>query len=294
MFSEASVKTQTQQVGRPLERVLTKPRRFTKEAGAIGMKHLILGILLLACAACTTGSGKYLWRVRDFALAPGPRVHFLRPNQTDALTMSTQTVQKLLLAHLRISRTANIQAELLVIEDTDPNAFAGLVNGRRVVAINTAMIRLIGDDIDAYAALLGHESAHWARNHGGSREARSNTLQGFSTLAGLGLSAVGVPAAGWITGLGADLIDASYSRDDEREADALAIDYMLANGFEPEGAVRLHEKMLKSSGAVRVPFLSGHPSGEERIENLKKLIAAKKSRPDWDDRDTGNKEPFDF
>jgi predicted Zn-dependent protease len=258
------------------------------------MKHLALGVLLLTVAGCAATSGKYLWRVRDFALAPGPRVRFLRPNETDALTMSTQTVQKLLLAHIRISRAANVQSELLVIEDTAPNAFAGLLNGRRVVAINTGMIRLIGDDIDAYAALLGHESAHWARDHGSSREARSNVLQGFSTLAGLGLSAAGVPAAGWITGLGADLIDASYSRDDEREADALAIGYMLANGFKPEGALRLHEKMLENSGGVRIPFLSSHPSGEERIENLKKLIAAKKAQPNMDDQNRGSVEPFGF
>jgi predicted Zn-dependent protease len=259
------------------------------------MKHLAFGILLLAFAACTTTSGKYLWRVRDFALAPGPKVRFVRPNHTDALTMSTQTVQKLLLAHIRISRAANVQAELLVIEDTDPNAFAGLLNGRRVVAINTGMIQLIGDDIDEYAALLGHESAHWAKGHGRSREARSNVLQGISTLAGLGLSAAGVPAAGWITGLGVDVIDASYSRDDEREADALAIEYMLASGFDPAGATRLQEKILKHPGGLRIPFLSSHPSGEERIENLKNLIAAKKSRSKIiEDPNDRNVEPIDF
>jgi predicted Zn-dependent protease len=88
----------------------------------------------------------------------------------------------------------------------------------------------------------------------------------------------GIPAAGVITGLSADLIEASYSRDNEREADALSIDYTLANGFDPHGAVRLQEKMLKLPVGLKVPFLSTHPSGQERIENLKKLIAARQEK----------------
>ena len=95
---------------------------------------------------------------------------------------------------------------------------------------------------------------------------------------GAGIAAAGVPAAGLITGLAADIVDASYSRDDEREADAASIDYMMANRFDPARAVRLHEKMLKLPG-IRIPFLSSHPSSEERIENLRKLIEAKKSDP---------------
>ena len=80
-----------------------------------------------------------------------------------------------------------------------------------------------------------------------------------------------------ITGLGANLIEGSYSRDDEREADALSIDFMSVNGFDPQGAVQLQEKMLRLPVGLKVLFLNTHPSGEERIENLKKLIAAKKS-----------------
>ena len=87
----------------------------------------------------------------------------------------------------------------------------------------------------------------------------------------------GVPGAGYISGFGADLIEASYSRDDEREADAFGVEYMTAAGFDPGATVRLHEKMLKLPSGVRIPFLSSHPSGQERIENLKKLIEAKKS-----------------
>ena len=95
---------------------------------------------------------------------------------------------------------------------------------------------------------------------------------------GAGLSAAGVPAAGLISGLGADLIDASFDRVQEREADALSIEYVMANNYDPMAAIRLHEKFLKIERGLRLPFLSTHPSSEERIQNLKALIEAKRRR----------------
>jgi len=241
------------------------------------MKTLAFGILLAILAGCSTSNDSVVWRVREMALAPTSTVTLYGAGETVLLTMNRQTVQKLLLAYFRITRSAGIQAELFLVEGDDPNAFAGLINGRRMIAVNIAMVKLIGENVDEFAALFGHEAAHWAKGHVDSSKTRSSTIQGIGTLVGVGLGLAGIPAAGVITRLPADLIEASYSRDDEREADALSIDYMLANGFDPQGAVRLQEKMLKLPGGLKVPFLSTHPSGEERIENLKKLIEAKQS-----------------
>lgn len=90
-----------------------------------------------------------------------------RPNGEIAASINTQTIQKLMLAHLRITRSANVQAELIIYDGEEPNALAGLADGRRVIGVNTAMIKLIGDDINEFAALLGHETAHWAKGHVG-------------------------------------------------------------------------------------------------------------------------------
>lgn len=242
------------------------------------MKRLALACLLWLLAGCATRSqGDLYWNVRDLALVRSPTVALLGPKEQIILQLNTQTIQKLMLAHLRISRTANVQTDLLLVEGDDPNAFAGVIRERRAVVITTGMVKLIGDDIDEFAALLGHETAHWAKGHIESGQMRAATIQGIGTLIGVGLGVVGVPGAGYITGLGANIIEASYSRDDEREADAASIDYMLASGFDPAAAVRLHEKVLKLPSDVRIYFLSGHPSGEERIENLKKIIEAKKA-----------------
>jgi hypothetical protein len=41
-----------------------------------------------------------------------------------------------------------VQADLFIVEGGDPNAFAGLTHGRRMVGINVGMIKLIGESVD--------------------------------------------------------------------------------------------------------------------------------------------------
>jgi len=219
---------------------------------------------------------KLAWRVKDMALERKPSVDLQGRNEQIVLTLPTRTIQQLTLAHLRISRSANVYSELYIVEGDEPNAFASPHNGQRIIAINVGMIKLIGTDANQYAALIGHETAHWAKGHVDSGQTRSNTLNALGTLAGVGLSAVGVPAAGLVTGFGVDLIDSSFNRDQEREADALGIDYMIANHYDPRAAIRLHEKFLTLDRGLHLPFLSSHPSSQERIQNLKALIEAKK------------------
>jgi predicted Zn-dependent protease len=209
-------------------------------------------------------------------VSPVPVIELTTADSNVLLTVEKRTMQKLFLSHVRITRAASVQAELVLVGGDAPNAFAALISGRRAVAINLGMVKLIGADDDEFAALLGHETAHWAKGHVDSGRTRSSTIQGLGTLVGVGLGVAGVPAAGLISGLGADIVESSFSRDDEREADAWGLDYMMAAGSDPWAAVRLHEKMLALPGGVRIPFLSSHPSGQERIENLKRLIEAKK------------------
>jgi predicted Zn-dependent protease len=220
--------------------------------------------------------GKLAWRVKDVVLEKGALLDFYKPNEQIALTIPRRTIQEIMLAHLRISRTAGVPSELYIVDGEEPNAFATFINnGQRIIGINLGMVKLIGGDINEYAALIGHEAAHWAKGHVDAGRTRTNTLNAIGTMVGVGLSAAGVPAAGLISGLGVDLIDSSYDRDQEREADAQSVDYVVATNYDPRGAITLHEKFLKIDRGFRIPFLSSHPSSEERIQNLKALIESK-------------------
>lgn len=239
---------------------------------------LLLLCMVFLTTGCSLGRQKLAWRVRDVVLAQTPAVSLQGRDERVVVTLPTKTLQQMMLAHFRIARSANVQAELFIVDGEEPNAFAGLHAGQRIIGINVGMVKLIGDDADEYAALIGHEAAHWAKGHVDSGQLRTNTLNAVGTLVGAGLGLAGVPAGGLIAGLGVDLIDASYSREQEREADAQSLEYMSVSGYEPRAAIKLHEKMLSAGRAFRLPFLSSHPSGDERIENLKALIDAKPSQ----------------
>ena len=239
------------------------------------MRKFILAIFCVMLAGCSAQQPKVYWRVRDMVLGQGPVMDLESPDQKILLSVPTRTVQEIMLAHLRISRTAGVPSEFYIVDGEEPNAFAGIIQGRRVIGINLGMIKVLDGNISEYAALIGHEAAHFAKGHGAAGKTRSSTLSAVGTLVGVGLSAAGVPAAGLISGLGVDLIDSSFDRDQEREADTLSIEYMMANNYDPWAAIRLHEKFLKIDRGLRLPFLSSHPSGDERIENLRAPIDAK-------------------
>ena len=241
------------------------------------MKKFVLAIVSLMLAACTMGQSKLYWRVKDMVLLQGPVLDLANPSEKILMTVPTKTMQEMMLVHLRISRTAGVPSEFYIVDGEEPNAFAGIIDGQRVTAMSIGMIKLINGDVHEYAALIGHEVAHWAKGHVDAGRTRSHTLNAVGTLVGVGLGAAGVPAPGLISGLGVDLIDASFDRDQEREADAQSIDYVIANNYDPWAAVRLHEKFLKIDRGLRLSFLSSHPSSEERIKNLRALVQTKQS-----------------
>lgn len=238
-----------------------------------------LWLFLLLLFGCGAQQGRLVWRVKDMALERRPVVELLGINEQIVFKISTRTIQEMTLAHFRISRAANVQSDLYIIEGDEPNAFAGPnPRGQKIIAINLGMVKLIGDDANQYAALLAHEAAHWAKGHVDAGQTRTSTLNAIGTLVSVGLSAAGVPAAGIISGLGIDLIDSSFNRDQEREADAQSIDYIMASHYNPGAAIALQEKLLTVDSGVRLSFLSSHPSGEERIRNLRAIIQSKTDR----------------
>jgi predicted Zn-dependent protease len=77
--------------------------------------------------------------------------------------------------------------------------------------------------------------------------------------------------------VGAGALFASYSRDDEREADASAIEYLDRAGIDPSGLMRFFETLAEGGrrpGLVERWFAT-HPMTEDRIESTRQAIAAK-------------------
>ena len=60
-----------------------------------------------------------------------------------------------------------------------------------------------------------------------------------------------------------------FSRDDESDADLVGLELAARGGYNPQAAVSLWQKMAQAGGGAGGPaFLSTHPSGPERIQQL--------------------------
>ncbi|MBE2263846.1 MAG: M48 family metallopeptidase [Burkholderiaceae bacterium] len=125
-------------------------------------------------------------------------------------------------------------------------------------------LRLTDDEV---AMIMGHEMAHALREHARERLAKTQAT-------GLGLS-LAAQLLGWgqigdvAANLGTQLLTLKYSRDDETEADLVGLEIAARAGYNPQASVSLWQKMMAVKGAQgSASFLSTHPAGPERIQQL--------------------------
>lgn len=141
----------------------------------------------------------------------------------------------------------------------------------------TRGILLTLSDEGELAALLGHELGHVNARHTAHQMSQGTLISALAV--GVG-AAIGTQnqdlgnLAGQLGMVGAGMLLASYSRDNERQADALAMDYMVRSGYHPQGAVGLMDMLRKTSKEKPDTFqlmFATHPMSEERYQNLKEL-----------------------
>ena len=135
------------------------------------------------------------------------------------------------------------------------------------------------DDEAELAALLGHELGHVNARHAAQRQGQAMVTQAAMT----GVNIIGTAAgfgglADLGTQLGASVLLSSYSRDNEREADALGQEYMVRAGYPASGMVGLQqllvEQQKESPGMLQTMF-STHPMSSERRDSAKQLAESK-------------------
>ena len=160
------------------------------------------------------------------------------------------------------SRQWNWQVNLLGSKQI--NAFC-MPGGK--IAFYTGILNQLKLTDDEAAMIMGHEMAHALREHARARIAKS---QGTGTLLSLGAQLLGLGQLGdMAANLGTQLLTLRFSREDESDADLVGLELAARGGYNPQAAVSLWEKMGQaSSGAGGPSFLSTHPSGPQRIQQL--------------------------
>ena len=165
---------------------------------------------------------------------------------------------------------AKVPFTIKVIEDDEINAFA-LPGG--FFYVNTGLI-LAADNEAGLAGVMAHEIAHVAARHATRNETKSEIIN----LASVPLIFFGGPVAMFLrqaVNLAVPMSFLKFSRDAEREADLLGIQYEYAAGYDPEEFVKLFEKLevteKKKKGLVDKAFAT-HPMTTERIKRAQKEI----------------------
>lgn len=165
---------------------------------------------------------------------------------------------------------AKVPFVIKVIASDEVNAFA-LPGG--YFYVNSGLI-MAADNESELAGVMAHEIAHVAARHA----TRTETKRDLWNLASIPLVFVGGPlgfALQEAAGLAVPMGFMKFSRDAEREADLLGLEYDYASGYDPAALVQFFEKMKvlekKHPNLVDKAF-STHPMTEDRIRRAQTEI----------------------
>lgn len=148
------------------------------------------------------------------------------------------------------------------------------------IAATRGILLALGNEAEL-AALLGHELGHVNARHTAQQMSKALLTQtvvgSVSVLAGTQGALYG-QLASQIGAIGAGALLASYSRDNEREADGLGMEYMVRSNYSPQGMIGLMEMLQSLSkhkpGAIELMFAT-HPMGEERYKTVVETVNSK-------------------
>ncbi len=177
---------------------------------------------------------------------------------------------------------AKVPFTIKVIDDDEINAFA-LPGG--YFYVDSGLI-LAADTESELAGVMAHEVAHVAARHA----TRNATRAQIFNLASIPLVFVGGPigyVVREVAGLAVPMGFLKFSRDAEREADLLGLQYDYAAGYDPQAFVQFFEKLKAGEkqhrGMVAKAFAT-HPMTGDRIKRAQQEIAIMlPSKPEYVD-----------
>jgi predicted Zn-dependent protease len=168
---------------------------------------------------------------------------------------------------------AKVPFTIKVIDSDEINAFA-LPGG--FFYVNSGLI-LRADEEAELAGVMGHEIAHVAARHGTKTATKGEIMQ-MATIPIMILAPYGMAGYGIYEGLNL-AIPMSYlkfTRDSEKEADFLGLQYMYKSGYDPNAFVSFFEKIeaeeRRHPGSIPKIF-STHPPTPDRVQKAQEEIA---------------------
>lgn len=165
-------------------------------------------------------------------------------------------------------KKAEFPTQFFIINNPEINAFA-IPGGNMYV--HTGLLEAAEDESEILG-VMAHEYGHVLYRHSAKQASRTTGAQTLSSLvlgdqAGIASSVGGLVASGALQ---------SYSRQDELEADSVAVPTLYASGYDPNGMVSLFQTLKQRYGEQSglMLYFSSHPATSDRIQRVQASIAA--------------------
>jgi len=158
--------------------------------------------------------------------------------------------------------------EVNLIGSSQINAFC-MPGGK--IAFYSGILKQLELTDDEVAMVMGHEMAHALREHARERMGKAAATNGLATIGSTVASVffgVNPNLTDFVAKQGANLLSLKFSRDDETEADLVGMELAARAGFDPRAGITLWQKMAEANKGAPPQWLSTHPSGGSRIEEI--------------------------
>lgn len=177
-----------------------------------------------------------------------------------------------------MERQAGVEAKLIWSTNDNVNAFATIVGDEKVVVVQQGLLAMVDSDRDEVAAVLGHELGHHKADHIRSARKKSEGAHALGAILGAVVGAkigkgTGAVAGAAVGSVGGGLVALKFNRDQEMEADRLSVGWMIAAGYNPQGMLRLQQRLAALDTHSHAEILSTHPTSEKRYKAAEQLIA---------------------
>ena len=158
-----------------------------------------------------------------------------------------------------------------IVKDADVNAFTP---GGGYLFVNAGLLAAMENEAQ-FATVVAHEIGHIDRGHIQAGQATRTGVQLGAAAAQIGGALLGVdPQLTQLgVGLGAQAAVSSFTRTQERDADATGVRYLAAAGYDADEGARSFEVLRRLYGDGGVPFLNSHPPTGERQQMLTEAAA---------------------
>jgi len=224
-------------------------------------------LLVLSAAACAVSTQQEVQMGQQYAQQINAQLPIISdPEVQRYINVIGDSIAKL-------SDERDLDWQFHVVDSREVNAFA--VPGG-FIYINRGLIER-ANNLAQLAGVLGHEIAHVTERHSIKQSQKAQTT-GFGVLLACTLlrSACANPGTGELINVGGTALFAKFSRDDEAEADAKAIRYVMRAGIDPRGIPEMFRSLLaerrRQPSSVE-SFFSTHPLEEDRIAVTERMIA---------------------